>query len=145
MTSASVFQVANSLALIGWIILIVFPVYRTDKLLIGIFISLLAIVYTYIAINSFSIEDVKSFGSLEGVMSLFRYPKILLAGWIHYLAFDLMVGLWIKNNAFKLGINYWLVVPCLVFTFLLGPMGLLLYLVIRTIVTKRYFTENFNL
>jgi hypothetical protein len=54
-----------------------------------------------------------------------------------------MVGLWMKNKALKLGINHWYLMPCLVLTFLLGPLGLLFYLVIRIFVSKKYFSGNF--
>jgi Mn2+/Fe2+ NRAMP family transporter len=143
MTPETIFKLANGLAVIGWILLIVLPRYRSDRWIIGIMVTLLAIAYTYLVFDSFRPDDLKSFRSLQGVMVLFQQPKVVLAGWIHYLAFDLMVGCWIKNNARKLQINHWYIVPCLLLTFLLGPLGLLLYLVIRTLVRKKYFTENF--
>jgi hypothetical protein len=143
MTPETIFKLANGLAVIGWILLIVLPRYRSDRWIIGIMVTLLAIAYTYLVFDTFRPGDLKSFRSLQGVMVLFQQPKIVLAGWIHYLAFDLMVGCWIKNNARKLHINHWYIVPCLLLTFLLGPLGLLLYLVIRTLVRKKYFTENF--
>jgi hypothetical protein len=145
MTPETFFKLANGLAMIGWIILIFLPRYRSDKLILGIFITLLSIVYTYLVFTEFTFADLKGFGSLHGVMTLFQNPGVLLAGWVHYLAFDLMVGLWIKNNAIKHRINHWYIVPCLFFTFLLGPVGLLLYLVIRIFVTRKYFSENFSL
>jgi hypothetical protein len=143
MTPEIIFKLANGLAIIGWIIIIVLPGYRSDRLIIGIFITLLAIVYTYLMFETFKPDIFKSFSSLQGVIVLFQNPKVLLAGWIHYLAFDLMVGLWIKNNALKHGITHWYLIPCLIFTFLLGPVGLLFYLVIRIFISKKYFSENF--
>ncbi|MDP9230613.1 MAG: ABA4-like family protein, partial [Bacteroidota bacterium] len=91
----------------------------------------------------FNPADEKSFGSLAGVMALFQNPRLLVAGWVHYLAFDLLTGVFIKNNSLKHGISHWLVIPCLFFTFMLGPVGLLLYMIIRWIVTKYYFAENY--
>jgi hypothetical protein len=143
MTPENFFKLANGFALIGWIILIILPRYRSDKLILGVFITILSMAYLYLVATEFKPADFKSFGSLEGVMSLFQSPTVLLAGWIHYLAFDLMVGLWIKNNAIKHRINHWLIAPCLFLTFMLGPVGLLLYLVIRILVNKQYFSENF--
>lgn len=143
MTPEIIFKLANGLAMIGWIILIVLPRFRSDKLIIGIIVTLLAIVYSYLVFDAFRPNDLRSFGSLQGVSALFQNQKILLAGWIHYLAFDLMVGCWIRNNALKLNIHHLYLVPCLLFTFLLGPMGLLLYLLIRSFVSKKYFSANF--
>ena len=62
---------------------------------------------------------------------LFRNPWALLAGWTHYLAFDLFIGAWEVRDAQQRGVPHLLVVPALVLTFLLGPSGLLLYLTMR--------------
>ena len=87
--------------------------------------------------------DLSSFGSLSGVMSLFQDPKSVMAGWVHYLAFDLWIGSWEIGDARKHGINRWFVLPCLLFTFMLGPVGLLLYLILRSALTKKITHENF--
>ena len=71
------------------------------------------------------------FSSLSGVVSLFKSPRAVLAGWIHFLAFDLMVGLYIVTDAARLGITHWWLLPALFLTLMFGPAGLLLYLVIR--------------
>ena len=74
-----------------------------------------------------SVGSEGGFSSLAGVAALFSEPWILLAGWTHYLAFDLLVGNWEMRDATKRGIPYMLVLPCLVLTFLFGPAGWLLY------------------
>ena len=56
---------------------------------------------------------------------------MLLAGWIHYLAFDLLIGTWETRDARERGLPHLLLVPCLVLTFLLGPAGWLLYMGVR--------------
>ena len=56
---------------------------------------------------------------------------LLLAGWVHYLAFDLFVGSWEVEDARARGVSHWLVLPCLLCTFLAGPAGLGLYLLVR--------------
>ena len=144
MSPHQIFQLCNTIAMIGWLILILFPAwYRSDKFIIGIIVTLFAIIYTWLMLSAFKLSDLKSFGSLDGVMNLFQNPKLVLAGWIHYLAFDLMVGLFIKKNSLKHGINHWIVVPCLLLTFMFGPAGLLLYLLIRLFITKNYFAQNY--
>lgn len=143
MTPETVFSLANLLALAGWIVLIVLPRRQSIRLVIGIAVSLLAALYSWLVFDHFKPANLQNFRSLAGVSTLFQNTSMLMAGWVHYLAFDLMVGTWIKNNAYKLRIHYGFVLPCLVLTFLLGPLGLLIYLVIRSLITKRYFTENF--
>ena len=71
------------------------------------------------------------FGSLAGVAQLFDNEYLLLAGWVHFLAFDLFVGAWEVRDARRLSLRHVLVVPCLILTFMLGPVGLLAYLGVR--------------
>jgi len=144
MSPESIFQICNTIALIGWLILILAPFwFQSDKFILGIIITLFCIVYAWLVFSYFKFSDLQKFGSLPGVMELFTQPGIVVAGWVHYLAFDLMIGIFIRRNSIKHGINHWLIVPSLLFTFMLGPIGLLLYLIIRTITTKQYFAENF--
>ena len=89
--------------------------------------------------RSFNTDAFESFISLDGVMQLFRNESAVLAGWIHYLAFDLMEGVFIVLNSLKNNIPHLLVIPCLLLTFMLGPVGLLLYMFIRMLITRRYF------
>eukprot|EP00541_Cyclophora_tenuis_P016067 CAMPEP_0116558562 /NCGR_PEP_ID=MMETSP0397-20121206/9876_1 /TAXON_ID=216820 /ORGANISM="Cyclophora tenuis, Strain ECT3854" /LENGTH=165 /DNA_ID=CAMNT_0004084167 /DNA_START=8 /DNA_END=505 /DNA_ORIENTATION=- len=76
-----------------------------------------------------------SFFSLEGVYELFRDPNAVFAGWIHYLAFDLLVARGISLDALERGatnvVYYISVVPCLFFCLMFGPVGFLMYLPIR--------------
>ncbi|GGD72213.1 hypothetical protein GCM10011412_07330 [Maribacter cobaltidurans] len=73
------------------------------------------------------------FGSLGSVMNLFTEEHAVLAGWIHYLAFDLLVGMWMIDQNKELGIHKALMAPCLFFTFMFGPLGFLLFWTIKTI------------
>ena len=74
-------------------------------------------------------------------MELFTSPRAVLAGWVHYLAFDLMVGWFIVSNAAKHGLNRYLLIPCLLLTFIFGPMGLLLYLAVRAVALRKHFVD----
>jgi len=117
--------------------------FQSDKFIIGVIITLFCIVYAWLVVTNFHFGDFKKFNSVDGVMELFTQQPIVVAGWVHYLAFDLITGLFIKRNAIKHGISHWLVIPCLLFTFMLGPIGFLLYLLVRLIITKQYFADNY--
>ncbi len=138
-----IFNLCNSIALIGWVLNLISNKPQIEKLIVGIIVALLAIVYTYFIIGFFKLAYLQNFSSLHGFRSLLTDDHLLLAGWAHYLAFDLMTGLFIRSNAKKHGISFWLVLPCLLFTFMLGPTGLLMYLLIRWIIKKQYFIQNF--
>jgi hypothetical protein len=72
-----------------------------------------------------------SFSTLAGVAMLFSNPWILLAGWVHYLAFDLLIGTWEARDARERRVPHWLLIPCLFLTFMFGPVGWLLYMGVR--------------
>ena len=78
------------------------------------------------------------FGSLAAVMALFTQPGLALAGWLHYLAFDLFLGAWITRTARAERIPHLFVLPCLALTFLFGPAGFLTFAALRaTFATQR--------
>jgi putative Mn2+ efflux pump MntP len=145
MNAAMIFQVTSLFAGIGWIvILFISPFWgEFDKFLIGFIIALLALVYTWLNFSNFHPDILKNFSSLEGVMTLFRNPELVDAAWVHILAFDLVVAVWIKKNALSLGIPHAWIIPSLIFSCLFGPLGYLIYLFTRWIKTKNYFSRNF--
>ena len=51
---------------------------------------------------------------------------MLIAGWVHYLAFDLFIGVWIAERLDAERLSRWIQTPILIATFLFGPLGLLL-------------------
>ena len=133
MSPTPVFSIANFVALCCWLLLIVLPGRKwVNHLVAGVVVpAAFAALYTVvIAVHFFGSEG--GFSSLADVALLFSNPWLLLAGWIHYLAFDLLVGSWEARDARDRGIHHLFVAPCLVLTFLFGPAGWLLYLCIRS-------------
>ena len=141
----SVFQTCSTIAMVGWIVLLIISPFWSsfDKFLIGIIITLFAIVYAWLIFQVFTPGDFEKFSSLNGVMDLFTDKTAVTAGWVHYLAFDLLTGIWIKKNAQKYNIHHLILIPCLLLTFMVGPIGFLLYLLVRSIKTKQYFAANY--
>jgi hypothetical protein len=68
---------------------------------------------------------------LDAIVALLAKPEAALIGWIHFVAFDLFVGRWIYLDSRERGTSAWLVSPILFLTLLLGPLGLLAYLLLR--------------
>ncbi|HEY4289614.1 MAG TPA: ABA4-like family protein [Puia sp.] len=145
MTPDTLFLLSSGIASIGWItLLFISPFWPGfDKFLIGIIITLLALVYTGLNFANFHVGDAAKFGSLDGVATLFQNKALLTAGWVHFLAFDLLTAVWIKKNAVKLGVPHAWIIPAVIFSCLLGPLGFLLYLLTRWIRTKTWSAENF--
>ncbi|MDX6272214.1 MAG: hypothetical protein QOD28_3437 [Acidobacteriota bacterium] len=139
MSPETIFAVCNNVAIAGWLLLVFLPRWKwTARFIAACVLPLaLAVVYLLIVVTHFGGSE-GGFGSLAAVGLLFRNPHALLAGWIHYLAFDLFVGAWEVRDARRLGIHHLLVVPCLALTFLLGPIGLLLYFVLRFAIKREF-------
>ena len=127
-----IFTLASTLAAVGWLLLIIVPRRPLAVHVAGVFFPLiLALMYFYFIATNFRGAD-GGFGSLADVATLFQKPELLLAGWIHYLCFDLFIGAWEVRDAERHGIPHLVVIPCLIMTFMLGPIGLLFYFAIRS-------------
>lgn len=133
MTPDALFQVANPLALLGWAALLSSPLWprAADRVATLLVPGLLAVAYVALAAAYWSRAEGGGFGSLDEVAALFAQRHVLLAGWLHYLAFDLLVGAMIVRQGRALALPFWVVLPCLPLTFLFGPAGFLLFLGLR--------------
>ena len=138
MSPEKIFSLCGMLATVGWLLLVFLPRWRwTARLVCPVIIPLvIALIYLWLVATTFG-RTPGGFGSLAEVSQLFSNSRALLAGWIHYLAFDLFVGSWEVRDAQRVGLHHLLVVPCLVLTFLFGPIGLLLYFVLRASLRRR--------
>lgn len=135
MTPDQAFQIANTLVLPQWLLMGFAPRWFVTQFLVKSFIIpvLLAVLYAVYIFGGGPI-DFAAFGTLEGVKGLFQTggDGVVLAGWIHYLAFDLIAGSVVMRDAQERGIPHgWVVIP-IFFCFMLGPIGVLLYWLIRT-------------
>jgi hypothetical protein len=132
MNADTIFSLSGMLALVGWLSLLASPFMpRLADRIAGLAVpALLAIAYSGLVLAFWSSAK-GGFDSLDNVAALFQTRELLLAGWIHYLAFDLVTGAWIVRTARQAAIPFWLTVPCLVLTFLFGPAGFLAFVAIR--------------
>jgi hypothetical protein len=133
MSAEQVFSLANAIALLSWLLIAVLPGRRwVTDVVTGIVVPAIFAVL-YVALVGSAIGRAEGgFSTLGGVASLFANRWLLLAGWVHYLAFDLLIGTWEARDARERGVPHVLLVPCLLLTFMLGPAGWLLYIAVRT-------------
>ena len=138
MTPNLLFSIMNDVSLVAWILLAVLPRQRWVAGVLTAFIvpAFFAVAYIAIVVAQFG-NSSGGFTSLPAVAMLFSNPWLLLAGWIHYLAFDLFVGSWEVRDARERGIPHLAVVPCLLLTFMFGPAGWLAYSGLRTVYPSR--------
>ena len=136
MTLDALFLFANASVMPAWLLLGVAPRWEWTHRIVHslLYPAVLGTLYSVYAATSFlgsAAPEGGSFGSLGGVVELFSVPRLAFIGWVHYLVFDLFVGAWEARDAQRREIPHLLLLPCLFFTLMLGPLGLLLYLSIR--------------
>lgn len=137
----ALFGIANGWAMIGWLILLLAPrtaLTRSTIMYLGVGLLCAAYASLMALVMSGTVDPVApagaaplDFTTLDGVMALFDSRGGATIGWIHYLAFDLFTGIWIAQDADSKGVSRWLQAPVLLLTFLAGPIGLLLWLLVR--------------
>lgn len=133
---AIAFDLGGKLAMLGWLGLLISlfverirPAAQAAAWLV--IPALLAITYGLLIWTGFNEAPGGGFGSIAEVRALFASDSALAAGWLHYLAFDLFVGSWIVADGLKRRIPALLILPCLPLTLLFGPLGLLLFILLR--------------
>lgn len=133
MSTDELFLICNYAVMPAWLLLVFLPHHRVTQLLVhAIWVPLiLTPFYIWALFFGQPAPEGASFGSLQGVMLLFQSPTAVLGGWIHYLIFDLFIGAWIVRDAKRRDINHWLTLPILLATLMVGPVGLMLYLLLR--------------
>lgn len=127
----NLFTAASSLAMFGWVCLLM--AHRRSWANFWLSGCLIPAILTsaYAIVLALSWRPGRGgFGSLDAVQVLFSDRGILLAGWIHYLAFDLLIGAWQARRATSSGQSRVLLFPCLLLTFLVGPVGWFLYVML---------------
>ncbi len=131
MNTDMLFSLSSTLALAGWVCLSVSVLTGRLNVLRDVIARLLipfvfAGLYTAL-IAGFFMDANGGYDSLSEVAALFKSREILLAGWIHYLAFDLFVGTWLAERGAREGMPRLVMLPVLGATFLFGPAGFLAY------------------
>lgn len=139
------YTIVNAVVLPGWLLLVFAPRWKwTTSLITSVLIPfVLGLVYIALLVANWPVLlSAGTFMHLSDVGKLFANEYCLLAGWVHYLAFDLVVGTWEVRDAKQVGLPHWAILPCLVLSFLLGPTGLVCYLLLRWTMTRRVLIEE---
>lgn len=127
--SETIFQILNAVTLVAWIVILLAVRLKNAPLLRApmIWALVLGFIYLYLLATEFRGSDFSLMGSLFGVVHLFSFPAKALTGWVHYLAFDLLIGIWMARDSATRKLPGTLVSICLMLTFFAGPIGALLY------------------
>ena len=139
MSMETIFSLSSILVMPFWFLMIVLPHWRWTKRILSSLWVIAPAALLYIILILPQLGTV--FGdlmnpTLAAISALLGTPAGATAGWVHFLAFDLFVGRWVYLDSRKLGISAWLMAPILFFTLMLGPLGFMLYLLVRTFTSK---------
>jgi hypothetical protein len=139
MSPELLFSIASYSAMIGWLMLgcgiVLNNALLRDDVAGRVFPLILAIGYTLLILIFWGGSE-GGFGSLGDVDKLFANPWLLLAGWVHYLGFDLFMGAWIARQTANENLPRLILVILLPLTFLFGPAGYLAFEATRFIARR---------
>jgi hypothetical protein len=137
----ALFAFTNIWAALAWVLLLFFPRKPlTHSAIMYLGVGLLC--FTYLVLFATVMGGLvdphqaagsgeASFTSIEGVRAFFGSDGGVVIGWTHYLAFDLFTGMWISRDADAKGFSRLVQLPFLLLTFLVGPIGLFCWLIVR--------------
>ncbi|CAI8203941.1 MAG: Uncharacterised protein [Flavobacteriaceae bacterium] len=138
----TIFNIFNSGILLFWMLLLFFPKQSITQKVIAYPWVPLVIAFGYIYFMGMTSGTFSAdFTSLNGLTKMFQNanPQGVAAGWLHYLAFDFWVGCWMLKNSQEKGVKHlWMLVPML-FTFMLGPVGIIIYTLVLLVQGKLKF------
>lgn len=127
-----------------WIMLLLVPNARITKIFVNSIILplILATAYCYVIYQSIIINEpfyniYKIFTSLDDLYTIFSTESFLLIFWLHFLALNLFLGSWISRDAVKYNISRTIVFLPLIFAYFTGPLGLVIYWILRIFFAKR--------
>jgi hypothetical protein len=136
------FSLTGPLVLAGWAGLVLSLFIKPIRAIAWPAAQILAVAYVLLIRAGFQEAQGGGYGSIEEIRALFANDSALVAGWLHYLAFDLFVGGWIVRDGLERKLPPWLLLPCLPLTFLFGPAGLLLFMILRLALRERPLPET---
>ena len=134
------FQLSSLLVMPFWLLMIFLPRWRWTQRSMGSpwVVAPIALLYAVlIGPQMASALPLLFRPTLSGIAALLGTPVGATIGWLHFLAFDLFVGRWAYLESRRHGMSAWLVSPILFVVLMFGPLGLLLFLALRTLLTPR--------
>lgn len=145
MNSETIFSLSSLLVMPFWLLLIFLPRWRiTQRVMAGPGTAVpAALLYAMLVLPRFGeIFTAVSNPTLMSMTTLLGDPTGATIAWVHFLAFDLFVGRWVYLDGRSHNISAWFISPILLMVLMLGPIGFLLYLVLRTVVARQFSADG---
>ena len=126
-----------------WFTLIIFPKSQISRVfIVSVFpIFLLSLAYIYLLYIAYLdgydfLQNFKLYLGLNEILNLFENQSFLILFWVHFLSINLFCGGWIVKDSQLFNMNKILVSIPLIITYLIGPIGLLFYWLLRIFYAK---------
>ena len=144
LTFETIYLWANFGVLPFWFMLILIPNSKITQIFINSVILplILASAYCYIIYQTILFDEpifevFKLYSSLDNLYTVFATENFLLIFWLHFLALNLFLGSWVSRDGVKYGMPRGLIAIPLILIYFTGPLGLVLYWMIRVFYAKR--------
>ena len=144
LTQENIYLWTNFGILPFWLMLIIIPNSKFTQFFANSIILplILSATYIYIIYQAILIDEpifdfFKLYLSLDNLYTLFATESFLLVFWLHFLALNLFLGSWISRDGIKYNMPRSLVFLPLILVYFTGPLGLVLYWIIRVFYAKR--------
>jgi hypothetical protein len=149
---SSTFTFQSRLVMVAWLMLVFFPFWPYMPTVVMSIVLFISAVYAYLILFGRHLDDertrqpnFKDFASLSGVVKMFTNRRVALAGWLHYLAFDLLIGFFIVLDSQQHDISHIMILPILFLALMVGPAGLVAYFIFRALYSGNYFDISWML
>ena len=127
-----------------WLMLIIIPNSSFTQIFVNSIVLplILATTYVYLLYQAITIDEpildiFKLFLSLDNLYTVFATESFLIVFWIHFVALNLFLGSWVSRDAVKYNISRGLAFTPLILIYFSGPLGLVLYWLIRIFYAKK--------
>ena len=143
LTYENIYLVATWGVIPFWLLLIFVPNHQlTNFLAQSVIVPLLfAISYAFLSYNIYLdgniFDGFELYNGLDGLYSMFSNEALLLVFWLHFLAISLFTGAWIVRDSKRYFIPKIITIPSLILTYFSGPIGLVIYWLIRIFFAKK--------
>ena len=144
LTFENIYLWSNFGVLPFWVMLILIPSSKfaqffINSIIIPLILSTIVIfiIYQLILLDESIIDVFKLYLSLDNLYTVFATEAFLLIFWIHFITINLFLGSWISRDAIKYNITRKLVFLPLILVYLIGPLGLVFYWIVRVFYAKR--------
>lgn len=145
-TLDTIFNIINIIPLPTWLLMIFAPNWNITHKIVKSHITsvIISIIFVILNIIFFANDtdkfNITGFFSLNMITYVFTKKFIVLIGWVHYLAFDLLIGSWIFLDNFnnENQVSHILMIICFILTYVFGPSGFLFYVIIKKIKKIKY-------